>query len=147
MKATKAVWITATFVLAVSALVSMSSCGGGGSTPEGPNIDALLKSGTWKVKTVTVNNTDNLSLFTGLTVTFTAANFASTNGDPVWPVAGTWTLNSATKTITRGDGLTVTVGDGISETSLTLSLTWNKTTLGGGRTTSVAGNHIFTFGK
>ncbi len=35
----------------------------------------------------------------------------------------------------------------ISATKLVLALAWTKTTLGGGRVESVAGQHVFTFGK
>jgi hypothetical protein len=144
MKKVKLIWMLATFTLAIGALISISSCGGKKTVK--PDVAGLLKSGTWKVGTVTVNGANQISLFTGLTVTFAASSFNSANGDPVWPATGTWTLNPEGTIITRGDGLTVNI-DNISQTALGLSLTWNKTTLGGGRSGSVAGNHVFTFGK
>jgi hypothetical protein len=134
-------------IAAVAILISISSCGGGGGGTPAPDMSALLKSGTWKVSTVTVDGANELDMFTGMTLTFTSGNFTSTNADPVWPASGTWTLNAAAKTFSRNDGLVVTVGDNISETTLKLTLNWDKTTYGGGRTSSVAGEHVFTFGK
>jgi len=147
MKPAKLVWIATSFSVLTIALISMSACGGGGNDVEKPDVASLLKSGQWKVQTVTVNGTNQLSVYTGLTITFSDPTFTSTNGEPVWPASGTWTLNSDGTIITRDDGLTVNVGENISESSLTLSLAWSETTLGGGRSESVAGNHTFTFGK
>lgn len=95
-------------------------------------------------KTVTVDGADKLSLFTGMTLNFSATNFTSTNGAPVWPASGTWTFNSDKTFLTRGDGVVVFV-DNITEPSLGLSLSWSKTTVGGGHAESVA--HVFTLGK
>jgi hypothetical protein len=147
MKTSKQLMMMITVVSLISLLASISSCGPSGGGSETPDMAALLKSGTWKVKTAKVDGTDQISLFTGLSITFAASSFTASNGDPVWPASGTWTLNATTKTITRGDGLVVTVGDGISETALTLTLDWDETTLGGGRVGSIAGQHVFTFGK
>ena len=124
-------------------MISLSSCK---KKTVVPDAAALLKSGAWKIKTVTVDGADKLSLFTGMTLSFSATNFTSTNGVPVWPASGTWTLNTDKTVITRGDAVTVNI-DNISETALGLSLTWGKTTLNGGRTESVAGKHVFTFTK
>ena len=145
MKAGKLIVFTATFALAAVALISMSSCGGGGGS-DTPDVAALLKSGTWKVNAVTVDGTNQLSLFTGLTVTFSASSFSAVNGGVVWPSSGTWTLNTAGTTISRGDGLSISI-DNISETALTLSLFWDKTILDGGRSQALEGDHVFTFGK
>ena len=147
MKPMKNILSVLSSLAAFAILISISSCGGGGGGDTTPDMSALLKSGTWKVNTVTVNGANELDMFTGLTVNFGASSFTSTNGDPVWPSSGTWTLNAAAKTISRGDGLVITVGNNISETALTLTLDWAQTTLGGGRIGSIEGEHIFTFGK
>lgn len=146
MKTGKIFLTCVSLALLMAVIVSMGSCKKGGGEVS-PDMAALLKSGTWKTKTVAVDGTDRINLFTGFTLTFSASSFSASNGEPVWPATGTWTLNEATKTITRGDGVTAIVGDDLSETSLTLTLVWGKTTLGGGRTESVSGNHVFVFGK
>ena len=132
-------------LIVMPVLLTISSCGGGGGTVT-PDVAAMLKSGTWKVKTATVDGDNQMGLFTGLTLTFSASSLSATNGQPVWPSTGTWTLNTEGTVITRGDGLTIAIGN-VSESALSLSLVWDKTTLGGGREESIEGNHVFTFGK
>jgi len=44
------------------------------------------------------------------------------------------------------DGTAFTL-NAISETELTLTLTWSKTTLGSGRVASIQGVHTFVLGK
>lgn len=143
MKTGKTILISVSFLLLMVGLLSLGSCK---KKAVAPDAAALLKSGTWKIKTVTVDGADKLSLFTGMTLNFSATNFTSTNGAPVWPASGTWTFNSDKTFLTRGDGVVVFV-DNITEPSLGLSLSWSKTTVGGGRAGSVAGAHVFTFGK
>jgi hypothetical protein len=112
-----------------------------------PDVQALLTSGTWKISAVTLDGTNKNDLFPNLTLTFTSTGFTATGSSPVWPSSGTWTfLNSDQKAIVRGDQVEVTL-DVITETELTLKMTWNKTTLGGGRVASLRGNYIFTFSK
>jgi hypothetical protein len=145
---TKKKFLAATAAMILSSFLLICSCGGGGDSggPVTPDVAAMLRSGTWKVKTVTVDGTNQIGLFTGLTLTFSSSAFSAANGNPVWPTTGTWTLNDAGTIITRGDGLTVTINN-VTETALGLSLVWSKTTLGGGRAESVEGTHLFTFGK
>jgi hypothetical protein len=136
-------WCALVFMLAAS------GCGsdGGDDTPPAPDVQALLTSGAWKVKSVTVDGLNKNDLFTGFTIGFTATGFTATNGDPVWPASGTWTFADATKkSVTRNDGTTVTL-ESISETELTLKLQWSKTTLGGGKINSIAGTHVFILNK
>jgi hypothetical protein len=105
-----------------------------------------LKSGSWSVNNVTIDGVSS-STFAGMTLSFTATAYTSTNASPVWPASGTWSFtNDAATSFKRDDGVDVTIDD-ISETSLTLSLNWNKTTLGPGRTKSVSGKHVFTLKK
>lgn len=69
------------------------------------------------------------------------------NGSVVWPASGTWTFTDNTaKKIKRNDNLEVTITE-VSATVLKLSLAWTTGTLGTGRTTSIAGNHVFSFIK
>lgn len=132
--------ISMLFVISV-----MSGCGDSG--PTAPDTKVLLTSGTWKINTVTVDGVNQDELFTNFSISFTATSFTSTPGGALWPASGTWAFaNSDQKAFTRNDGVEVTL-ESISETALTLKLTWNKTTLGGGRVASTQGNYIFTFSK
>jgi hypothetical protein len=143
MKNGKTFLKAAVLLLLVAGLVSLGSCK---KKKVVPDAAALLKSGTWKIKTVTVDGADKLSMFTGMTLTFSATAYTSTNGVPVWPASGNWSINTDKTIVTRDDGVAVTI-DNISETALGLSLNWSKTTLNGGRTESIPGKHVFTFTK
>lgn len=136
-------------LLATVMILLTSGCGsdGGDDTPPAPDVQALLTSGTWKVKSVTVDGLNKNDLFPGFTVSFTATGFTSTNGIPVWPASGTWSFTDAEKkSMTRNDGTTVTL-EAISATDLSLKLQWTKNTLAGGKLTSIAGTHVFTLNK
>lgn len=113
---------------------------------EAEKVTATLKSGTWKIFTVTVDGTQNDS-YDNMALTFTNTGYTATNGAPVWPASGTWSFTDNTaKIMKRDDGLLVTI-DVITDTGLALSLTWSKTTLGKGRTQSTSGKHVFVFVK
>lgn len=65
----------------------------------------------------------------------------------MWPAAGTWSfVDETAMVIKRSDNVTVTLKS-ISESNLVLALQWETTTFAGGRASSVAGNHVFTFAK
>jgi hypothetical protein len=63
----------------------------------------------------------------------------------VWPAAGTWKLTDAS-TIDRDGDVTVKI-DHLDAQGLTVSLSWSKTTYGGGRASSVSGAHVFELVK
>jgi len=137
----------ASSVLLFFAVSVLSSCGGKDSPSASEVNQGILSSGTWKISNVTVDGVDQTSLFTGLTLQFTASSYTTTNGDPVWPATGTWSFTDDTATsVKRSDGVIVGISS-ISETGLVLTLDWTKTTLGTGRVKSVAGAHVFTFTK
>jgi len=129
----------------------LQSCGDGGDPPPGETeaqrVTNLLTSGQWSVQSVLVNATDQTTVYKDLKVTFGATNYTSTGGYPVWPALGTWKFKDETaKVIDRNDGVSITVTE-ITSNKLILGLTWNKTTVNGGRTGSVAGQHVFTLAK
>jgi hypothetical protein len=133
------------YTLAIAMMV-LVSCGGG-KKDASPTVETMLTTGTWKLKTVTVDGVNKNDLFSNFSLSFTPTEFSSVNGAPVWPTSGTWAFASADKkTFTRNDGLVVTL-NAITETELTLTLTWSKTTLGGGRVASIQGVHTFVLGK
>jgi len=129
-------------------LLVLQSCGGKGSDPSpADQMKTIFTSGTWNLQTVSVDGVDKSSVYTGLTVRFTEGNFTTTNGRVVWPASGTWQFTDDTgKNITRGDGLAISIEEAITS-KLVLKLTWSQTTLGQGRSNSVKGVNIFTFGK
>jgi hypothetical protein len=132
-------------------LFTFSGCGddGGGGGPtetEADKVSAALRAGIWNVSGVTVDGVVS-NKFQNMTLTFSASTYSTTNGAVVWPASGTWSFTDQTaKVIRRDDNVDVTI-DAVSATSLTLSLTWSKTTLGNGRNESISGRHVFNFAK
>lgn len=113
---------------------------------EAEKVTTILKSGTWKIFTVTVDDTQS-DLYDNMTLSFTNSGYNTTNAAPVWPASGTWSFtNDSGKILKRDDGVLITI-DAVTEDGLVLSLSWSKTTLGKGRTASVNGKHVFVFLK
>lgn len=110
-------------------------------------VKSMLTGGKWTMQSVTVDGVDKTDVYAGLTVTFTSSGYTSTNGAPVWPASGTWFFQDDTGVlIGRGDGTSIVI-ENITQTNLKLDLSWPTNTLGSGRVSSVAGNHVFTFSR
>lgn len=149
----KAIHATATriffSILAVVAIGALSHCGGDEPTlpSKQDEVTKILTGSPWKINTVSVDGTDKTLTYKDLGLTFTETGFTSVDGEPVWPASGTWSFTSNEATaFTRNDGLIVTIQQA-NATSLKLALTWSKNTLGSGKTQSVSGAHVFSFGK
>jgi len=129
-------------------LLFLESCGSKGGDPSpADQMKAILVAGTWNLQSVMVDGVDKSSVYTALTVKFNDGNFTTTNGRVVWPASGTWQFADDTgKNITRGDGLPISIEEATT-TKLILKLNWNQNTLGPGRSSSVKGQNVFTFGK
>jgi hypothetical protein len=109
-------------------------------------VKSQLTSSTWTLQSVTVDGVDQTSVYQGLTLKFTETTYTTTKGGLVWPASGTWSFTDDTATtIKRDDGTEIKTE--ATDTSLRLTLTWAKTTLGSGRIGSVKGLHVFTFKK
>lgn len=133
--------------LVVVSLLLVAGCKKDDPQPETERIQKLLASGTWQVESVLVNETDQTSTFSGLTLSFTPTTYSTTNGDVVWPASGTWAFVDATaKKILRDDDVEITLVE-VTSTSLRLSFVNPVTTIGGGRVASIAGEHEFQFTK
>lgn len=132
--------------LLISLLV-IQSCSKSDPKTKTDHVKEILTANTWNLQTVTVDDVDQTSFYTGMTLSFTNTGYFTVNGGLVWPAMGAWKFADNTgKVITRSDDLTVTI-DEASTTKLVLKLMWVKTTLGGGRSASVRGEHVFVFGK
>lgn len=132
---------------ALTVVLHMAGCGNDPTPATGAEkATKLLTAATWSTQGVTVDGTSS-TIYNDLQVTFSATGFTATNGGSVWPASGTWNFTDDTgKTMVRGDGLTILVTE-LMSTKVVMGLTWSKTTLGGGRSESVSGQHVFTFGK
>ena len=148
----KKITLKTTLILFASVLLFLSGCGSKSDPAPAAETDAvkntkLLTASTWNIQTVQVDGVDKTTVYKNLKLTFTSTGFTSIGGGSVWPTTGTWKFTDDTgKVITRGDGLAINVNE-ISTTKLVVSLAWSKTTLGGGRIESIAGSHVFTFGR
>lgn len=136
----------------IIAIVQLSSCGGKGGdpTPTTPSAQdaakALLVANPWKLQGVTVDGVDKTSVYAGFGINFTSTAYSTTNGGTVWPASGTWSFaNTDGTAIKRDDGLLIQILP--TSTSLVMTFTWTKTTLGGGRVGSVSGVNVFTMTK
>jgi hypothetical protein len=127
-------------------IILFASCDKEKNEPS-PDEKALLTGGIWRVNSVTVDGVNKNDLFANFVLAFTETGFTASNGDPVWPASGSWVFADADqKSIVRNDGVEVTV-QALSESALTLKLSWNKTTLGSGREASLQGSYVFVFRK
>lgn len=131
-------------------VIQISGCKSKDDNPTPSATDAvkakLTAANPWNIQTATVDGVDQTALYKGLTLTFTATGFTSTNGGTVWPASGTWLFNNTEGTsIKRDDGLIIAIE--VTDTTLKLSYTLANTTLGGGRVESLKGAQVLTFTK
>jgi hypothetical protein len=139
----KRIGILTLFVLSSLFIVSCSKHDKTGAEQSTSTLTGASGS-VWTVSSVMVDNVDKTSMYQGMTLSFTATTYSTTNGKVVWPASGTWSFAASDgKVIVRDDGVNVTVSQ-ISNTNLVLELDWAKTTFGG-RVSSVTGHHIFSF--
>ena len=110
-------------------------------TEEENQLESLSAS-TWAMSSVTLDAADATLNFSGLVLTLKADKTYSTNGsyDPVWPKSGTFTFGSDLNTLTRDDGVSMTVS--VNETSLTVTFTYADS---GGRIDAIPGDYVFSF--
>lgn len=131
-------------------LVQLAACGGGGDPAPTPSaqdgVKAKLTSGKWNMQTAQVDGVDKTATYSGLSVTFSASGYTTTNGKGLWPALGGWSfVDTEGKKIKREDGTEMTVE--VTDTSLKLSFNWTKATIGGGRAESLPGQHVLSFTK
>lgn len=136
-------------VLALSSIGLLFQCGSNDAptVSKQDQVKAILTASPWRVNTVSVDGVDKTLTYKDLGLTFTDNGFTSVSGGPIWPASGNWSFTTAEATaIRRDDGQEVTIQEATAA-SLKLALTWNKNTLGPGRTESVSGQHVFSFRK
>jgi hypothetical protein len=111
------------------------------STEEEKQLESLSAS-AWKMSSITLDGADVTSNFDGLVLTINSDKTYSTNGsyDPVWPSSGSFTFGSDINTLTRDDGVSMTIS--VSETSLTVTFTYADS---GGRIDALPGDYVFSF--
>ena len=115
-------------------------------TPKDVTIK-ILTSKTWRVQNVNVpiNTATESQDWLNFTVSFTQTNM-TTQGHPtgatvVWP-SGTYTVSEDGKTLTRQDGIVMTLNP-ITETNFTATFTMPPGTEISGRVASLEGEYVF----
>ena len=110
-------------------------------TEEEKQLESLSAS-AWTMSSITLDGADVTTNFSGLVLTIKSDKTYSTNGsyDPVWPSSGSFTFGSDLNTLTRDDGVSMTIS--VSETSLTITLTYADS---GGRIDALPGDYVFSF--
>ena len=130
-------------------IIATLSCSKETATPQPispqDQTKALLTDGTWKLQSESANGVDQTPLYKGLTITFTPSGYTTTSSDVIWPLHGTWSFDGTSTNIRRNDGTVVQID--VSADRLVMTLTWNKTTLGSGKTNSTSGQNVFTMVK
>ena len=107
----------------------------------------LLASGTWQISTVTFDDVDETSSFSGMTLNFKKGSYTSFQGGKVWPSSGLWEFTDDNATaFVREDDVLVTIKT-LSQTSLQLTLHADKSIFNGGRVKSISGEYVFVFGR
>ncbi len=147
--ATWSTWVTSVVIMTL--FLQLVGCGGKGSDPAPVSaqdaVKAKLTAATkWNLQTAQVDGVDKTSTYSGLSVTFASTSYTTTNGKGLWPASGTWSfVDTDGKSIKRNDGTEMAVE--VTDTSLKLSFSWTKATVGGGRVESIAGQHVLSFTK
>ncbi len=110
-------------------------------TEEEKQLESLSAS-AWTMSSITLDGADVTTNFSGLVLTIKSDKTYSTNGsyDPVWPSSGSFTFGSDLNTLTRDDGVSMTIA--VSETSLTVTFTYADS---GGRIDALPGDYVFKF--
>jgi len=136
-----------TFSIAAMLLISCGSDDPGVATDPVEQTEEekqleLLSASVWKMSSITLDGADATSNFSGLELTIKSDKTYSTNGsyDPVWPSSGTFSFGSDINTLTRDDGVSMTIS--VSETSLSISFTYADS---GGRLDAIPGDYVFSF--
>ncbi|MBN8577551.1 MAG: hypothetical protein J0L66_11455 [Cytophagales bacterium] len=135
-------------ILLLAATLLLAACKGGGEDEPTPadQVRNLLAASEWNLQSVQVDGVDKTATYSGLKIQFTGNSFTTVNGKAIWPASGTWSFTDDTATkIKRNDGLEMDIVN-ISTSNLQLQFTWNSSSLGAGRTTSVAGSHVLILG-
>ena len=141
------------FCLAII-VVSFYNCEEGGGDDPDPQtkkeqLTALLvnKTGGWSLNSVTVpSNTateeiDWAGFYLSVSASTMTTSGHATGADDVWPSGG-WTMNDAGTSITRADGVVMSISS-LTATKFTVSFTVPEGTEINGRIAALDGDYIF----
>jgi len=129
----------------------LAGCKGGGNGDPSAEEEQLKKlTKTWTTESVTFGgNEDRTTDWSQFTLTVTGTKGYSTTGafsPGPWPTSGTWDFAQNGDVVNinkviRDDGLEVAIT--VTETSLTMTFTYDEATHQGSRTEAVNGEYVF----
>ncbi len=143
-------------LLPILFIVLLFSCGGDESPNPTLELTALDKiQGTWKMSSVTRDNVDESSEFSGFSITFSQTNYTITNGGNAWvDITGSignfdTGSNASSFQVQFANTGSVTVNMAFSDENktLTMSFTVDNTSFGIGRVSGLAGSYVFVVKK
>ena len=143
MKLSKHITLLLSSFMLIS-LLTQSGCKKDEPTPQ-DIIKQNLVGSLWRIKSVTVDGVDQTSMYSGMTIQFTATTYSTTQGRVIWPASGSWRFVSTDGSLVRDDGLELTIA--VTNTTLDIDLFWPERDIGGGRSNALSGNHTFSFTK
>lgn len=91
-------------LILVSSIVSLSSCGGGGS--EDPKPDNKMY-GVWRVESISRDDVSYNEFYEGTKITFSASSYKITGRPELSPFLPEGNINYDTKKMTQSDGLVI----------------------------------------
>jgi hypothetical protein len=136
-------------VIALTAMLKITSCSDDEVGASETTLNKLTAH-NWDLSRVTVGGVDQTSLYPDLSIQWTKdKTLSTTNGGTIWPSTSNFSFTDNTaKTLLvqlkNGENTEVTI-ETLTDSELVISLHWNETTFGQGRSKSIEGDHIFEF--
>jgi hypothetical protein len=136
----------AVMMLSVVILLAQSACSRDDDDPSVRDKTlSMLKSKTWHIESVTVDEVDKTADYAGMTLSFTDNKVTVVNAGAGWPSQDAWQFtDDQAIAILRGDGVEIELVTLTAET-LALEFLWNTPAYGPGRAQSITGDYVFTF--
>lgn len=115
-------------------------------TPQ-QEVTEILRSGIWRLESANVDGVIKSDYLQDLSLSFSESFFSATNGEPVFPNQDSWEfVDEEGRKIITGEGLEIALTE-VTKERVTIMFAWSQTTFGGGRASSLAGEHILAFTK
>ena len=132
----------------ISALFVFQNCSKSDDTPSTREVtENILKSKSWEAASVIVpdNTATDSDDWLNVKVSFTGTNMITsdqaTGAEAVWP-SGTYTVSEDGKSITRGDGVVMSLTN-VSDSGFTTSFLVPEGTEIGGKIAAIDGEYVF----
>lgn len=127
------------------ALLFTNACKKKTVEPDARTVQLEKLTSTWKVKNVENDGTDVTSQYTGFTLIIDQLTYSTQQGGNPWPASGTYDFKGDDLTkLVRSDNVEVSIDE---ITDKTLVLTFNYSTVNGGRVNGITGDFTFSLTK